>query len=91
MNASKADPSAEKTKDTAVRAHKTNGTRAPASEGAGAGAGPGAGAGVGAGAVGARGAGVRALLAAHDELATALKGNSALLSKLNNLTHSLTP
>ncbi|KAJ8718229.1 hypothetical protein PYW07_006159 [Mythimna separata] len=87
QNTSKVEPGAEKTKEAGVRAQSTNGARCGVQPGVGA---PRATPAVSPG-VGARGAGVRALLAAHDELAGALKGNSALLTKLNNLTHSLAP
>ncbi|KAJ8717526.1 hypothetical protein PYW08_005925 [Mythimna loreyi] len=95
QNITKAESGAEKTKEAGVRAQNTNGARcgvqAGVHTGVHTGVQPGAHpAGVQPG-VGARGAGVRALLAAHDELAGALKGNSALLTKLNNLTHSLAP
>lgn len=86
LNASKVDAGVEKPIDVGVRTHRTNGAPAAASTQPNVANVPGV-----AGGVGARGAGVRALLLAHEELASALKGNSALLSKLNNLTHSLTP
>ncbi|CAG5055701.1 unnamed protein product [Parnassius apollo] len=54
------------------------------------GAGEDAGASTGAG-VGARGAGVRALLAAHDELAGALGARSALLARAAHLARQLQP
>lgn len=44
-----------------------------------------------AGAVSARGAGVRALLAAHGDLAAQLRANSSTLARLADLAHSLQP